>query len=368
MLVFYISSHGFGHASREIEVINALARHRPPLQVAVRSLVPAWFFNNSTRRPIDVQPIETDTGIVQTDSLHVDEAETARRAATFYADFEARVEEEARWLRLSGATAVVADVPPLACAAAARAGLPAIVLANFTWDWIYRGFEGFDQRAPQAIDVITRAYESATHALRLPLHGGFDAMADVVRDIPFIARRSTHSRASIRAALNVDSSRPLVLASFGGHSLRMPYEIAGGDGRLTVLMTEFEWNRNEALADSAHLICLTREDMATRHLRYEDLVVAADVVISKPGYGIVSECIANGTALLYTSRGRMIEYDVFVEAMPRMLRCRFISQEDVLAGRWADSVDALLAQPEAPTRPMTNGADIAAEFILKKAC
>ena len=33
------------------------------------------------------------------------------------------------------------------------------------------------------------------------------------------------------------------------------------------------------------------------------LVGAADAVVSKPGYGIISECIANETAILYTSRG-----------------------------------------------------------------
>ena len=80
-------------------------------------------------------------------------------------------------------------------------------------------------------------------------------------------------------------------------------------------------------------------------LLYQDLVAAADVVVSKPGYGIVSECVANGTALLYTSRGRFIEYDLFVDEMPRILRCRYLSQEDLLAGRWADAIEALLAQP-----------------------
>ena len=36
----------------------------------------------------------------------------------------------------------------------------------------------------------------------------------------------------------------------------------------------------------------------------------------------VSDCIANGTALLYTSRGRFAEYDVLIREMPRYLRCR----------------------------------------------
>ena len=54
--------------------------------------------------------------------------------------------------------------------------------------------------------------------------------------------------------------------------------------------------------------------------RYEDLVRAADVVVTKPGYGIIAECLANDTALLYTDRGRFIEYDVLVAAMRRSRR------------------------------------------------
>ena len=67
-------------------------------------------------------------------------------------------------------------------------------------------------------------------------------------------------------------------------------------------------------------------------LRYEDLVAAVDVVMTKPGYGIIAECVANDTALVYTSRGHFVEYDVLVREMPRWLRCGFISNEDS-AGR-----------------------------------
>ena len=50
--------------------------------------------------------------------------------------------------------------------------------------------------------------------------------------------------------------------------------------------------------------------------RYEDLVAAVDVVATKPGYGIIAECAAHQTALLYTSRGHFIEYEVLVQEMP----------------------------------------------------
>ena len=36
-VAFYISGHGFGHASRQIELINALGTRRPDLSIVVRT-------------------------------------------------------------------------------------------------------------------------------------------------------------------------------------------------------------------------------------------------------------------------------------------------------------------------------------------
>src|SRR6185503_12343041 len=83
--------------------------------------------------------------------------------------------------------------------------------------------------------------------------------------------------------------------------------------------------------------------MYDRGCRYEDLVRAVDIVVTKPGYGIISECLANDTALLYTSRGDFREYQVLVEAMPKFLRCKFIDHADLFSGNWATHLDALLA-------------------------
>jgi L-arabinokinase len=93
----------------------------------------------------------------------------------------------------------------------------------------------------------------------------------------------------------------------------------------------------------------------------------ADVVVTKPGYGIVSECIVNGAALVYTSRGRFAEYDVFLAEMPRVLRCRFITEEDLLAGRWSDAIDGVLQQPPATDQLALDGHSIAADAILRAA-
>jgi L-arabinokinase len=99
--------------------------------------------------------------------------------------------------------------------------------------------------------------------------------------------------------------------------------------------------------------------------RYEDLVAASDVVITKPGYGILSECASTGTAMLYTSRGRFREYDVLVDALARMVRSRFIAQDDLFAGRWREALEGVLEQPDPALVLPADGADVAAGRILQ---
>lgn len=346
LIVLYVSGHGFGHASRDIELIRALCARRPDARVIVRTSVPRWLFAPVAGAAVELQALETDTGLAQIDSLRFDEDETARQAARFYANFDRRVAIEAELIRGLRADLVVGDIPPLACAAAERAGVPSLAIANFTWDWIYGIYAAFDRIAPDVIPTIRRGYAASTRALRLPLHGGFEPMSAVTHDIPFIARRSTRDPADTRRRLGLPADRPIVLPSFGGYSVDLPLETLRRSGRFTLIEPAGELPAG---------------------LRYQDLVAAADVVVSKPGYGIVSECVANQTALLYTSRGRFVEYDLLVAEMPRVLRCRFMSQEDLRAGRWADAIDALLAQPAPTECPAVNGAEIAANEIVNLA-
>ena len=84
-------------------------------------------------------------------------------------------------------------------------------------------------------------------------------------------------------------------------------------------------------------------------LRYEDLVHAVDVVVTKPGYGIVAECLANGTAMLYTSRGRFREYDVMVAEMPAF--CAASSSTWSRCSPAAGAGARWTAASAAPTRP-----------------
>ncbi|HEX7484634.1 MAG TPA: glycosyltransferase family protein [Vicinamibacterales bacterium] len=367
-IVWYISGHGFGHASREIEIINALRDRRPDIPIVVRTGAKRWLFDLTLRSAVEFQQTECDTGIVQIDSLRLDEEATVRRAAAFYADFDAKVEAERDVLASLGPALVIGDVPPLAFAAAHAAGIPSIAIANFTWDWIYEGYEPERFGAPDLVEQIRDACAHAGLFLRLPMWGGFEmAPPEATRDLPLVARRSAHSPMETRKALGLPCDRTLVLLSFGGHGLKGLSPAAFdtfGDDFVAVLTGHLEMS--EAARQSRRgVVEFDERGLYDAGWRYEDLVAAVDVVATKPGYGIIAECAAHQTALLYTSRGHFIEYEVLVQEMPTYVRSQFIPQTALFAGEWRPYLEELLSQ-DRPDPADVTGAAAAADVILER--
>src|SRR5262249_47146461 len=106
-------------------------------------------------------------------------------------------------------------------------------------------------------------------------------------------------------------------------------------------------------------------EMRAAGVRYEDLIAACDAVLTKPGYGIVADCLANGTPLIYTPRGQFAEYAVLVSGIEAHLPHAFISNADLYAGRWAAALEAGLAQPRRQVDIDANGAPVAADVLLQ---
>jgi hypothetical protein len=462
VIAFYISGHGFGHASRQVEIINAVANRVPGVRIVLRTSTAPWLLERTLNASFTLIDGSCDTGVVQIDSLRLDEAATMAAAAEFYSTFDERVASEARLLRDHGVSLVISDAPPLACAAAAAARLPCLVVANFTWDWIYASYvgsssdptpaqnrhtsgseletrettpslasfrsdltsaemssermaadsdptpaqnrhtsgselEGLEttpflasftsdatsaeasreriaagsdptraqKRHTSGSELIRRladAYTRAEAAWRLPLHGGFESFTTIV-DVPFVARHARHDVAETRTTLALPADRPVALSSFGGYGLEgLSLDRLDCLGTWTVVLTGARAPKDLP----PNVLFIEDARIYERGLRYEDLVRAVDVVVTKPGYGIVSECIANETAIAYTTRGRFREYDVLVAGIRRYLRSAFIDQMDLRAGRWRTTLEAAVAAHRPAERPRTDGAEVVADMIAAR--
>jgi L-arabinokinase len=352
---YYVSGHGLGHASRSCQIINTLRQRHPQIAVEVVSNAHPWFFQGFLECSVPVRRRQLDIGVLQRDSLLMDEEGTLCAYRDFLGGRRQLVAEEAADLAAQKVTLVVADVPAPPLAAAKAAGVPAVALSNFSWDWIYRGFaaaSGYDD----VLDSLQEDYGAATLLLRLPFFGDFPAISRI-EQLPLVARRAKTQAWQIRQKLGVSDGCKLGLISFGGFGL-----------------AECDFRQLSRLGDWL-FFSETAHEPRVNNLRtipagtfvYPDLVAAADAVITKPGYGIVSEAIANQTAVLYTARGNFREQPLLIEALQRYTRSREIDNSQLRKGEWRESLEALLAQPQTAETLPSNGEEVAADRLAELA-
>jgi hypothetical protein len=176
--------------------------------------------------------------------------------------------------------------------------------------------------------------------------------------VPLVARKPGVGKAEARRRLGLDA-RPVVVLSFGG--VGVPGLKLAAFAGLTDYRFLLTGQTGEGTAPG-NLERVAAGRLEAAGLGYVDLVGAADVVVTKPGYGIVTDCVGAATRLVYTARGDFPEYPIMVAEMPRYLPCVFASNEDVIGGRLGPALEAVRALPF-PDPPRTDGAAVAAERL-----
>ena len=361
VLVAYVSGHGYGHFTRSEAVLARLAE---TAEIHVRTSAQA--LRLARRMPPDrmfasVTEVDVGPGVAQAGPLAVDLAATRAALQQHLDGFDALVESEARALVRLGASAVFADVPPVAFAAAARAGVPSVGMSNFSWSWIYAGYETEDPWFGQAAARLARAEAEATLFLGLAMGGGLEVFPRI-EPIPPVARRPVRDRAEVRSLLGLtDEKRPVVLTSFGGFGgeLDLRTALAGNpDHRFLVVS-----GPSDLALHNATSIDPSAGAGDAGGLTHPELTQAADCVIGKPGYGTVAECLFGPTPFVYVPRGAFREYPPLVEAIARYLPSAPLSLADLSAGRWSDAIARAMAARPPEVAPAANGAEVAAARI-----
>jgi L-arabinokinase len=295
-----------------------------------------------------------DVGIVQRDSIRMDLDATLRKLLELSTLRTNNLAAEMDYIRAARAGLVVADIPGLPLAAARAAGVPGVAVSNFSWDWIYDAYRAEDPRWDGIIAQYREDYYGADLLLELPF----------ACDMPAFRRRETlklladpgrDRRAEIARDLGVSTKAKWVLVAFAALDWDEP--------ALRSL---------EAISDCEFFVlqplCWSRRNMHVvdrKRFPFPDVLASCDAVVSKPGYGIVSECVANGKPLVYADRGTFREAPVLVDSIRRYLRSCPLSAQRLYDGDLADAIHDVLRQP-APTESMPGGgADQAAECIGK---
>ena len=337
---------------RSNQVIRALREARPDLQIHVRSTAPNWLFHDAAF-PVSDTSISLDVGLVQPNSLEMDLQRTLQECQALHDALPKIMVQEINFIREEQVEVIIGDIPPACFEIAARAKIPSVAITNFTWDVIYDAYVDRYRDFSPLIAEMRAFYQKATHALTLPYPCDMSMFSNR-QPIPWVTRVSRLTRERARREFNLPQSATIVLLSFGGMGLNsLPWE------RFTRLKQFFFVATGPARLSHGNLLVLSDAQP-----NYEDLLRGVDVIITKPGYGIVADVISHHVPMLYTDRGDFPEYPRLVEALDDCATAEYIPQSELLAGDVGPYLDRLLSKD--PNWPNINldGADVAAETVL----
>jgi len=355
VFAYYVTGHGFGHATRVVEVARQLilAGH----DVHVVTGAPDFVFTSEIQSPrLFIRKVLLDCGAVQADALTVDRlASLEKYHETAVVPRASILETEIEWLNSIKADLVVSDVVPVACRAAADAGIRSVCVTNFSWDFIYAEYvmaAGSHHRS--IVWQIAEDYSHCEFLIRLPGYCPMPAFRDVI-DVPLVVRRLHKSRKEVRKELGIGDDVKLVILNFGGQP-------AG-------------WNLKEEYLPSGWL-CLvcgaSNQELPPNFIKLAkdaytpDLIAASDCMLGKIGYGTCSEALAFKLPFVFVRRDYFNE-EPFLRNMLEYYQSGVeMIRRDLLTGHWTPYLERAISLKPCYEGGI-NGGEIAAQILQETA-
>ncbi len=348
-----LSGHGFGHLAQVAPVLNVLRQHRPTIRLTLQSLLPEAVLRARISGDFAVAAGAADFGMLMVDALEAKVAESLAAYRTFHAEWEARLAWQERMLREAAPDGLLADIPYLTLAAAARLGIPALALCSLNWADILQGYCADEPDLAALRAPMLTAYNSAVAFLQpapsMPMPGLVNA-----RPIGPIAALGRNRRAEIDRRLGLREGAALVLMGLGGVDMRPPLE-NWPEFPGVCWLTPPNWEATRS--DMVNWAMLTDCSML-------DLIRSCDALFTKPGYGAFTEAVCNGARVLYVERDDWPEEPWLSHWLMEYGNGVKINRRQLATGDFAESLRALLDQPAKPLVAPTGAAE-AAEWLAR---
>ncbi|CAF2073033.1 BnaC01g22060D [Brassica napus] len=356
VFAYYVTGHGFGHATRVVEVVRHLIAAGHDVHVVTGA--PDFVFTSEIQSPrLKIRKVLLDCGAVQADALTVDRlASLEKYVETAVVPRAEILKTEVEWLHSIKADFVVSDVVPVACRAAADAGIRSVCVTNFSWDFIYAEYvmaAGYHHRS--IVWQIAEDYSHCEFLIRLPGYCPMPAFRDVI-DVPLVVRRLHKSRKEVRKELGIAEDVNVVILNFGGQP-------SG-------------WNLKEASLPTGWL-CLVCGASETQELPPNfvklakdaytpDIIAASDCMLGKIGYGTVSEALSYKIPFVFVRRDYFNE-EPFLRNMLEFYQCGVeMIRRDLLMGQWKPYLERAVSLKPCYEGGI-NGGEVAAHILQETA-
>ena len=351
-IAYVISPHGFGHAARASAVMAAVHKQKPSVRFEIFTTIPELFFEESISGPFHCHSFFTDIGLVQKSAFEEDIRKTAEELDRFLPFSRSIVGNLSSTLVRLNCSLVVCDIAAMGIAAAKKAGIPSMLVENFTWDWIY---EGYVDRSPQLaphISYLGKLFKEADfHIQAEPVCR--KNSPDMV--VPPVSRKMKIQKKDTMKRLGISPGKKAVLVSSGGVPAEYDFYERLKEQRDIVFIIA---GVGTTTISNGNIIRLPHH---SGHY-HPDLVNAVDAVVGKAGYSTLAEIFHAGIPFGYISRPDFREASVLSAFIEQEMTGLEIKEKDFRTGNWVCHLNDLLEKTD-KRRPSENGADLIAAFI-----
>ncbi|MDQ0162535.1 hypothetical protein [Aeribacillus alveayuensis] len=297
-IAYYISDYGFGHAARSVALIRQLLKMVKDVRVIICHSFALQFLRESLQgeNRIVFRTLETDIGyVLRKDSIEPDIEKLIVEYEKYLKKWSSLIEQERDYLQTNGIDFVISDISAFPFEAAYMLGIPSLGISNFTWHTAYQGLIADSL----LLEPLKEAYEKMTYFFSLAGSQEPDWGMQGTKQFGFFARNVDSNEVNrIRKFVNPTGDQFVVFFGLG-----MKIDIEQLE-RLPI------WDSPNCTFIVSSNVQVQRPNVFSipkDYIESQHYIAVADLIISKPGWGIVSEAGCACKPLLILDRQMMKE-------------------------------------------------------------
>ncbi|WP_191566675.1 glycosyltransferase family protein [Metabacillus idriensis] len=291
-ILYYISEYGYGHASRSIGIIRELLKEDSQVEILVTNHYAKTFLEQSLKSDrVYFRDVTTDIGyFLKGNTIQPDQVKQTEELERFLSSLEEQVEKEVQMLQGYNIDLILSDISPLAFEVADRLGIPSIGISNFTWHTAYKELVSED-----LLGKLSLSYEKADYFFELA--GSQEGEWGESSTYDFLSRE-------------IDEEEVFrIIQTYGKHKNLVFFGL-GMKLDLPLLNDLSIWNNPNIhfiISSNAAIQHPNVTRIPGDYTETQNYIAACDLVITKAGWGTISEAAISGTQLLIVERENMAE-------------------------------------------------------------
>jgi hypothetical protein len=354
-IVYYVTSHGFGHLNRAAAVVDALPPNVTVLVKTHRELFARW--RESVHRPCELLDGVFDCGAIHPpgENSMVDPIATLARYRQVHAAALERLDDEVSFLHRNSISAIVTDIAPLPLRAAKAANIPGVLVANFTWADIFANYADRGRTIDREL-LSEMSHEYAHADLYLRAQPAIESCAmGRVCDVGLVTRRGRNRRRELIRELSLPRDSRLVYMYVGRYGQH-----------------DMSWEKLARLADF-QFVSYHPLEIRFPHWHVldpgrwppRDLAASVDAMVAKAGYGTVTDAMVNRTPLIFPPRFGFAEHRILAAGLRRWGGGVPVSTRDFKRFHLRSALERACNLTPRPSPWPTDGARRCARAILR---